>query len=513
MAGAFGAVWRSEKKTMLWFPLPPAVSISLSTPPLSPTIMRCVGLFFSLFALLASTSAAQETSGPTEGGGDVQGVVRLVDWPDPSKELSTDASIQVLPFLDTLTLGYRYGDGEAGPTLEAMLEWTPAARGIYDGQEVDIRAFPEHIEMEAVVLRAQVYTGGRPVGETTIDLRGMALAASPDVHTVHVDTLDWATVFNGLSAEAARAAFESGFELGDLEIIRVAFAAFDDVVARHERPRRRPRPTHTTVYEPFGPQIYISGGIGGRSRPRALPRGQRREMGRGSAEAEQADRSRTRSGDASPEASGSGDQEGAQQRGGRTSSGETAEGGKSSAEGKKGETSRRGGRKVPLPKGDDDDDDDNEDNELLPAALAAAAAVGVVAYAGGTVGYYGNAAKAPIGLTSGFVRPRGGVLLQAAVNESLITSGPGPRNLVAKVTGFYDAFGAPVQPAVGLGVLARDPGENIDIQPSLSLGAVATLGPIVLMGGYDVARGGAEIGVAFNFRYKRSGEEPIAARK
>ena len=475
--------------------------------------MRCVGLLISLFVLLASTSAAQEASEAAERDRAVQGVVRLVDWPDPSKALSADASIQVLPFLDTLALGYRYEEGEEGPTLKATLEWTPAARGIYDGEEVDIEAFPAHIEMEAVVLRAQVYAGGRPVGETTIELRDVALAASPDVHTVEIDTLAWATVFNGLSAQGAQATFESGFELGDLKIIRAAFAAFDDVVARHERPRRRPRPTHTTVYEPFGPQIYISGGIGGRSRPRALPRGQRREMGRGSAEAEQGDRSRTRSGDASPEASGSGDQKGAQQRGGRTSGGAEAEGGKGSASGEKGETSRRGGRKVPLPSGDDDEDDDNEDNELLPAALAAAAAIGFVAYAGGTVGYYGNAAKAPIGLTSGFVRPRGGVLLQAAVNESLITSGPGPRNLVAKVTGFYDAFGAPVQPAVGLGVLARDPGENIDVQPSLSLGAVATLGPVVLMGGYDVAQGGAEIGVAFNFRYKRSGEDQIAARK
>ena len=467
--------------------------------------MRCVGLLLLLLSLFASASAAQEAS-------DVQGVVRLVDWPDPSKQLSADASIQVLPFLDALTLGYRYGDSAEGPALEATLEWVPGERGIYDGEEVDFEEIPGRIEMEAIVLRAQVYADGRPVAETTIDLRDMALAASPDVHTARIDTLAWATVFEDVPAEEAEALFEGGFELGDLQIIRVAFASFDDVVVRHERPRRIPRPTHTTVYEPFGPQIYISGGIGGRSRPRALPRGQRRKMGRGSAEADGVDRSRPRDGAATEGAEG-GSQEAGERRGGRTSSGEEAGGGKSSAEGEQSKTSRRGGRKIPLPKGDDDDDDDNEDNELLPAALAAAAAVGFVAYAGGTVGYYGNTTKAPIGLTSGFVRSRGGVLLQAAVNESLITSGPGPRHLIAKVTGFYDAFDAPVQPAVGLGVLARDPGENIDVQPSLSLGAVATLGPVVLMGGYDVAQGGAEIGVAFNFRYKRSGEDQIAARK
>lgn len=483
--------------------------------------MRPVGLLLLLSALLAPGSAAQRTSA-------AEGLVHLTDWPASSEAARAyieREAFEVLPFLDTLTLGYRYGaltTGEArGPRFTAALEWTPGARGIYDGREVDAEALPSDVEMTALVLRARVYASGRPVAHAVVAVDSMQLAAAPDVYAFNVDTLTWATVFEGASAEEARALFEAGFELRELEIVRVAFASYATEVAEHNRPRWRPRrPARTTVYEPgFGGNIYIGGVIGGRSRPRGLRPGRRRDMGRGSEE-DSADRSRPRSGsDDGAEAGNAGDagSEGRGERGaGRTSSEDERDdvgGGKRDSGSGEQATSQRGGRKVPVPKRDDDDEDDNEDNELLPAALAAAAAVGAVAYAGGTVGYYGNTRQAPIGLTSGFIRPGGGVLLQAAVTPSLISSGAGPRHLIAKLTGFYNAFDAPVQPAVGIGVLARDPGEEVDLRPSVSLGAVATLGPIVLMGGYDVAAGGAELGVAFNFRYKRPGEEPIASGK
>ena len=481
--------------------------------------MRCASLLL-LSALLVPGSAAQQRPA-------AEGIARLTDWPASSEAARAELGerdVEVLPFLDTLALGYRYLATERGPRLEAALEWAPGRRGIYDGREVDYERLPTDVEMTALVLGAQVYAGGRPVASAVIELDSLALAASPATHPFTVDTLTWETVFEGASAAQAQAYFEDGFELRDLEIVSVAFASYEDVyggeVAERERPRRRRRATRRTVYEPgIGTDIYIGGVFGGGSRPRPPRDGRRRDMGRDAAEQDRADRTRTRTDrDREEGAAGSGP------RGDRTTTRTSAEGGDDAAQeggestSKDGEraTSEREGRKIPVPKrDDDDDDDDNDNNELLPAAIAAAAAVGVAAYAGGTVGYYGNLAKAPIGLTSGFVRPGGGALLHVAVNEAFLLSDPGPvpRHLVAKLTGFYDAFDAPVQPAVGIGVLARDPGEDVDVQPSLSFGAVATLGPVVLMGAYDVAQGGTEIGLAINFRHKRPGEDQVAARK
>ena len=478
--------------------------------------MRCVGLLLLLTVLLVPGSAAQQRLA-------AEGIARLTDWPASSEtaraELDEQA-FEVLPFLDTLTLGYRYIAAERGPRLETALEWTPGRRGIYDGKEVDYKRLPADVEMTALVLGAQVHVGGRPVANAVIAIDSLALAASPATYTVTVDTLAWETVFESASAAEARAYFEAGFELRNLEIVSVAFASYEDEVAERERPRRHRRATRTTVYEPgFGADIYIGGVIGGGSRPRPPRDGRRRDMGRDAVEQDHADRSPTRTGSGREEgAAGSG------ARGDRTTTRTSAEdggdvaqeSGKGTSEGGERATSRREGRKAsPAKRDDSDDDDEDDDNELLPTAIAAAAAVGVVAYAGGTLGYYGNLAEAPIGLTSGFVRPNGGALLHVAVNEAFLRSDPGstPRHLVAKLTGFYNAFDAPVQPAVGIGVLARDPGENVDVRLSLSFGAVATLGPVVLMGSYDVARGGAEVGLAINFRYKRPGGDQVAARK
>ena len=478
--------------------------------------MRCVGLVSPALLLLAAflvpRSAAQQQPA-------AEGVAHVADWPASSETARAQLDregFQVLPFLDTLALGYRYVAGERGPGLEAALEWMPGRRGIYEGEEVAYERLPADVRMTALTLGAQVYVDGRPAASAAFAFDTLALAASPDVHSVAIDTLTWEGVFEGASADEAEAYFEEGFELRNLEVLSVAFASDEAELAEAERPRRTRRPAPRTVYEP-GADVYVGGVFVGGSRPRPPSDGRRRDTGRDATEQDRADRSPTRTDRGRTEgAAGSGP------RGDRTTTrtsggdeGDTVEEGQTSKGGER-TTARRGGdRKIPVPKRDrdDDDDDDNDDNELLPVAIGAAVAVGAAAYAGGTIGYYGNAAKAPVGLTAGAVRERGGVLLQAAVNQALILSDPGPRHLVVKLTGFYDAFDAPVQPAVGLGVLARDPGESVDVRPSLSFGAVAPLGPVVLMGGYDVAQGGVEVGLAINFRYKRPGEDQVAARE
>jgi len=79
-------------------------------------------------------------------------------------------------------------------------------------------------------------------------------------------------------------------------------------------------------------------------------------------------------------------------------------------------------------------------------------------------------------------------------------AGNEPERLVGQLFGFFDLFRAPIRPAVGLGVWAEENGDAVDLSPSVSLGAVARAGPVLLQGGYDFAGGGAQFGLAITFR-------------
>jgi hypothetical protein len=135
--------------------------------------------------------------------------------------------------------------------------------------------------------------------------------------------------------------------------------------------------------------------------------------------------------------------------------------------------------------------------------VAGAAAVGLVAFAGGTIGYYGDIDRAPIGLGSGFIRPQGGMLIRVAVNRAVLGAGDEPERLAGNLFGYYRFFEAPVQPALSVGIWAEEHGDDIEIKPTLSVGAVGLLGPVLLQGGYDLAEGSFQFGVAFNFRHRR----------
>lgn len=149
---------------------------------------------------------------------------------------------------------------------------------------------------------------------------------------------------------------------------------------------------------------------------------------------------------------------------------------------------------------DDEDEDDEDDTDLQMPALAAAAAVGLVAFAGGTVGLYGQS-DTPIGLTSGYTHPKGGIQLQAAINRAVLEDRT-DQKLSVRALGFYDVFESRLQPAVGLGVRIN-PDRGRDWEPAVSGGLVGNLGQFVLYGGVDVVQLTPEIGIAYNFRYSR----------
>ena len=151
--------------------------------------------------------------------------------------------------------------------------------------------------------------------------------------------------------------------------------------------------------------------------------------------------------------------------------------------------------------GYDEDDDDDEEASLRAPALMAVAAVGLVAYAGGTVGLYGHG-ETPIGLAAGYTHPHGGVQLHAAVNGAVLEGDTGQK-LTLKALGFYDAFSSRIQPALGVGVQV-DPSSDAGAAPSVSAGVAGNFRRIVVFGGFDVIQQTPEIGLSYNFRYGRS---------
>ncbi|HET6569016.1 MAG TPA: hypothetical protein VFG50_13710 [Rhodothermales bacterium] len=459
--------------------------------------MRFIFLLSVAILALGSplTGLAQQRPG-------AEGVLRLVDWPERSmaehgasgRQIERElARHELLPFIDTLRVGYRYERQEDGPRLTVALEWKPGAYGMLDRKRVPYTEMPDSILVTSLVLRADVYARGEQVTEAVIRLDGLRLAASPRVYSSDVPHLAWRDLFVHTPPPAARRIFEGGFDLRNLDILSATFESYgdsDEAMAEYHEPDGRPSrhsdydvDAITDVFIDlswlFRPQPWVVDGHVDDDGARHEPRG----------------------GDMGRDASGGGER--GSGRGSERTQAEPSreEGTTGSADGSKARGHRRKAEADTKDSGDDSDDDDSE---LLPAALTAVAAVGVLAYAGGTVGYFGNARTAPIGLAAGLVRPSGGFLLQASVNEAVLR-GQGEEHLLAKALAFHQVLPTAIQPAIGAGVLVSYANEKYTYEPSLSLGAVANFGPVVLMGAYDVALGGVELSAAFNFRSERSG--------
>ncbi len=455
--------------------------------------MRSIWILILLAALLcagAPDAAAQQHRTGYQ-------YLYLLDWPPALYERAPDDADEMLypydllPLIDRLTLGYAYAVEDGLPAMDFLLSWKPGAYGVLDNRVVPFDELPDDVRIVAVDLSAVVYVEDEPVAHLRIALDSLMLAAAPDEYGFANLGAPWDAVFANTTADDARAYFADGFTLRNLTIDRIAFASFGQEAPEVERepgvayPPYPPYPPRVGVYPPdviiwvdwiFRPGAGKRGAVGPPQTPREgigrdLPSDPERPRTRGGQEGE-------------PD-------EGGEDRTPRTRTGDRDE---AAADRDKAERPRPGksGKKT---------DDDDDDEELLPAALAGLAALGVVAFVGGTVGYYGNA-EAPLGLTSGFVLPQGGALLQVAVNEAVLGAG-GREKLLGKVTGFYDVFKTPLQPSMSLGVLAEEHGDDIELTPSLAFGAVGNFGRFLLFGGYDLTAQGVDFGVAINFRSKK----------
>jgi len=427
------------------------------------------------------------------------GTVTLTNWPD-TLSAAADAAFetsdyQLLPRLDALTMEYRYAGSRDGTDLSFVLSWAPGEDGQYDGQVLPYDQLPPDIRMVSVELLADVMVDGRDVADMIVAVDSMALPAHPSVYAFEVSDLAYDAIFLDTPADSARRYVAEGFELRNLTVNRIAFASFGerplqsepDVARTEPPPSPRPRPPRS-VYVPRT-TIFVGWRIGptpyyvGRDRARRPEQPRDESVGRTTAEAERGDAQSARGERAGEETPSEGD----------ATQGETTG---RSAQGERSGDSGKQGR-------DREDDEDEDDDSLLPASAAAVAVVGAAAIIGGTVGVHGTG-RTPLGLTAGWVRPSGGALVQASINPAVL-DGDGRQHLEAKLVGFYDVLGGPVQPALGVGAMATAQGDNTDVEPSVMVGLAGNFGRVVLLGGYDVVQGTPEVGLAINFKF-RSGQ-------
>lgn len=95
-------------------------------------------------------------------------------------------------------------------------------------------------------------------------------------------------------------------------------------------------------------------------------------------------------------------------------------------------------------------------------------------------------------------------MLHASINAAVIEAQDRER-MAAGILGFKSVGNLPevIQPAVGLGLLQRESGDDITMGMTFQLGVVANFGRPLVIVTYDLAEGGIGLGFAYNFRTDR----------
>lgn len=466
---------------------------------MKPTLPYIYSLFLLLLSGLWPVAALAQEAASSER----YGVVRLYGWPASTASTTSTSSAadgnigsDTVPKtepktepvevgevgevvdnrIDSLSLGYGYRIASDRPYMTFALEWAAPDTSARIG---------------AVTLAANIASRAVIAGKIIIPLTSLDLGTYPDLYRFELIDLPWTDVFEGASEEETRGLFTNGFELTDLSIEHIQFvgepAVEEEVADRGSRTERR-RTGHRSIYRPTV-DVFIDIPLW----RRPLPRQMVNNRGRNEA----------------PRSNGAG--RGANERNGDRNAGrdtDATDGSRSDARDKavtedadEAAGATRSGKKRTKK---DDDDEEEDDKELLPAALVGVAAVAAIAVAGGTVGYFGNTRHAPIGLSAGMVLEEGGVMLQIGVNQAVLEkSSAEPERFLGRVISFYDFFDAPVKPALGLGAMVTEIGGDYKYELSVSPGLVGVLGPVILVGGYDVVSGGVDLGLAVNFKHRR----------
>lgn len=182
---------------------------------------RTIIFVFTIFAAW-SLWATEPARAQTPFG---QGILLVTDWPDD--EIKRNGGFDILPYIDTLSIAYRYRQVESRPDLSIVLEWTPGTHAIYHGKRLPLRDIDGYPAIVGLELSADVISGGRRVAEFSLSVDSMIVEASPDIIRIDLPDLVWQNIFVDTPGDVAREIFDAGFELRNATIISAGFALFE----------------------------------------------------------------------------------------------------------------------------------------------------------------------------------------------------------------------------------------------------------------------------------------------
>ncbi len=392
-----------------------------------------------------------------------QGMLRIVHWPASEAELAQVVGdevgpwsrIEVLPFLDSLMLGYHYEVTADTVYASFTLAWHPATWGLYRGRRVLWNQMPEDVRLQAMRVRIRFTVAGRSVSEWSLRFDSLALGPWPEVFESATYAFPVEEVFGLIPFDSLQAWVNAGLVPDSLSLDWIAFGVEEDgQLTAWSMVRTQTAPPFIDVV--VDAEVIVVRGAG--KRGGSIVGRKLRRTGRS------VERARTVEG----------------RRSGRSS----------------GRGWFRGNEK------DNDDKADKEHETLLPAALAGVAVVAMVAVAGGGLGYTGNLRRTPIGLTGGVLRPDWGVLLQVSMNEAVLErSRTAPEELSVRLLGFSGWLTSRLQPALAIGVRWWEHRGDRAMWPVVVPALVFRADPMVLVGGVDLVGGGPELGVVLNLRH------------
>ncbi len=387
-----------------------------------------------------------------------QDTLYILNWPASETELvrvvgdEPWSQIEVLPFLDSLVLGYRYEVVADTVYASFTLAWHPATWGLYRGRRVLWDQMPDSVQLQAMHVRIRFAVAGRPVTTWPLRFDSLALGPWPEVFESATYAFSIDEVFGPVLRDSLVAWLQAGLRPDSLSLEWIAFSVEEGGrITAWSIVRPRPGPPFIDVI--IDPEVIVVEGVAKRGGTTVARKP--RHTGRSA---------------------------------GHTRATEARQ------------TGRSGGRG--WLQGDEKDKDDEKDEKhetLLPATLAGVVVVAIVAVAGGGFGYSGNLKRTPIGITGGVLRSEWGLLLQVSMNEAVLErSRTEPEELAVRLLGFRGWLTRRLQPALALGVRWREHQGRRTVNPVMVPAVVLRADPIVLVGGVDLVGGGPELGVLLN---------------
>ncbi|NBB87675.1 MAG: hypothetical protein GVY12_15820, partial [Bacteroidetes bacterium] len=107
-------------------------------------------------ALLVGTGAPNVLAQSPPSAMPDSGAVALTDWPAAAQEPvepGREYPFELLPFIDALSVDYRYGVVGDQPQMRFTLSWLPGTEGILERERVSYDRLPEDIRIERLHLR------------------------------------------------------------------------------------------------------------------------------------------------------------------------------------------------------------------------------------------------------------------------------------------------------------------------------------------------------------------------